>query len=323
MKIRPYRLDGASPLDHLAMENVLLDTFEGSDVILLFYVNEPSVIIGRNQNPWREASSGVVTPGGTSSGAALPLFRRISGGGAVYHDGGNLNWSLIVPRELHSQDAELSAVAAAISAQGFDVVPGERGGLYFGPSSPHAGKKVSGTARRFGARRVLHHGTILVDADMSILHASLHGMETFDDASLPSVRAVPANLSATKKGISMDALREGISLHLTGIPTAPLPTSIADRSLLGAECRRLSSSEWIWETTPPFSVPLGSESPTAALRVEKGRIAALIGENGFQASRAESDFRQSEYLGRSFSISVYEELNAIVAEAGRRTEETL
>ncbi|MFZ3110759.1 MAG: hypothetical protein WA234_08765, partial [Rectinemataceae bacterium] len=94
-------------------------------------------------------------------------------------------------------------------------------------------------------------------------------------------------------------------------------------SLLDAECRRLSSSEWIWETTPPFSVPLGSESPTAALRIEKGRIAALIGENGFQASRAESDFRQSEYLGRSFSISVYEELNAIVAEAGRRTEETL
>ncbi|PKL07128.1 MAG: hypothetical protein CVV53_00930 [Spirochaetae bacterium HGW-Spirochaetae-9] len=316
MKIRTYRLDGASPLDHLAVENVLLDTCEGPDALLLFYVNEPSVIIGRNQNPWREASLGK-----TPSGATLPLFRRISGGGAVYHDGGNLNWALIVPRELHSQDDELAAMAAAISAQGFDVVPGERGGLYVGPSSPHAGKKVSGTARRFGARRVLHHGTLLVDADMGMLHASLHGMETFDDASLPSVPAHPANLATIKPGIALDALMEGISLHLTGSSTAPLPASIADRSLLDTERRRLSSSEWIWEATPPFSVLLKPRSRTAALRIEKGRIAAWIDGGGQEASRAAKAFELSGYLGKLFSIPVYEKLKTMVAETSRHDEE--
>ncbi|MDP2790858.1 MAG: lipoate--protein ligase family protein [Rectinemataceae bacterium] len=304
MKIKPYRLEGGSPLDHMAMENVLLDTGEGSDALLLFYINEPSVIIGRNQNPWREATLGESAPGTT-----LPLFRRISGGGAVYHDRGNLNWALIVPRELHDQDAELAFVAAAISAQGFDVVPGERGGLYVGPSSPYAGKKVSGTARRFGARRVLHHGTLLVDADMRLLHASLHGIETFDDASLTSVPAHPVNLCAIKLEIAIDALIEGISRHLTGTSAASLPASFVGAALLDVERQRLASSEWIWEATPPFSVPLRSGSPSPALRVEKGRISRLLG------------FELSGFRGSLFSIPVYEKLKTMAAEASRRAEE--
>jgi lipoate-protein ligase A len=312
MKIRPYRLEGDSPLDHLAMESVLLDTFEGTDALLLFYINTACVIIGRNQNPWREMSSGT----------GLPLFRRVSGGGAVYHDRGNLNWSLILPRELHSQGSELAVVAAAISAQGFDVVPGERGGLYFGPSSPHAGEKVSGTARRFGARRVLHHGTLLVDADLSHLHASLHGIATFDDASLPSTPAHPANLSAIKPGISMDALMEGISLQIAGASTTPLPVSIASPSRLEAERLRLSSSEWTWAATPAFSVLLGPGGSRAAIRVERGSIAAFIDEGGRQTAHSAWASRLSAYLGKPFSIPFYEEMNAIVAAARRRSEET-
>lgn len=293
------------------MEAVLLDTFEGPDALLLFYINDPCIIIGRNQNPWREAAPG----------ADLPLFRRISGGGAVYHDRGNLNWCLIVPRELHNQEAELAAMAAAISAQGFDVVPGERGGLYVGPSSPQAGTKVSGTARRFGARRVLHHGTLLVDADMDRLHASLHGITTFDDASLPSVPAHPANLCAIRAETTTEALIQGISLHLTGTSAGPLPASFIDAALLDAERRRLASSEWRWEASPPFSVPFHSGSPSPALRVEKGRISGLTGEGKPEASYMTKAFEMSGFSGRLFSIPEYEKLKAMAAEASRRTEE--
>jgi len=321
MKIRPYRLEGDSPLDHLAAESVLLDSFDGPEALLLFYVNAPCLIIGRNQNPWREVSLAGAAVGDSAVGAGLPLFRRISGGGAVYHDAGNLNWSLILPRALHSQEAELAIVAAAISAQGFDVVPGERGGLYLSPSSPHAGGKVSGTARRFGARRVLHHGTLLVDADMDMLHASLHGIATFNDASLPSTPAHPVNLSAIKPGISMDALMEGISLRIAGASASPLPASIANTSLLDVERRRLSSSEWTWAATPAFSVLLGPGGSRAALRVEKGSITAFIDESGRQTAHSVWTSGLSAYLGKPFSIPVYEEMNAIVAAAERRTEE--
>ena len=86
MYLAPFILDGFSPLEHLAFEELLLRN-PGGRFLLLFYVNAPSVIIGRNQNPWREVSED----------SCLPLYRRSSGGGTVYHDEGNLNWATILP----------------------------------------------------------------------------------------------------------------------------------------------------------------------------------------------------------------------------------
>ena len=274
-------MDGLSPLDHMAAENVLLETYVGSSTLLLFYVNEPSVIIGRNQNPWREAPSS----------SRLPLYRRVSGGGAVYHDPGNLNWSFIVPRSLHSQDDELSAMAAAVSAQGFEIGPGPRGGLYCGGSSVLAGRKVSGTARRFGARNVLHHGTLLVDTDMAGLRASLGGIETCEDASIASVSASPLNLTEVNPETGIACLIDGIASYFSAAPVRAFSSMKVDPSLVEAEKKRLSSREWIYEATPPFSVRLTAGGVDFSCRVEKGRI--------LHSSRP-------ELIGRSFSFSIIE-----------------
>lgn len=281
MSIEAYRMDGLSPLDHMAAENVLLETYVGSSTLLLFYVNEPSVIIGRNQNPWREAPSS----------SRLPLYRRVSGGGAVYHDPGNLNWSFIVPRSLHSQDDELSAMAAAVSAQGFEIGPGPRGGLYCGGSSVLAGRKVSGTARRFGARNVLHHGTLLVDTDMAGLRASLGGIETCEDASIASVPASPLNLTEVNPETGIACLIDGIASYFSAAPVRAFSSMKVDPSLVEAEKKRLSSPEWIYEATPPFSVRLTAGEVDFSCRVEKGRI--------LHSSRP-------ELVGRSFSFSIIE-----------------
>lgn len=285
MRIIPYLLDGLSPLDHMSIENVLLETWRRPEGLLLFYINGPSVIIGRNQNPWREAAPGT----------GLPLYRRASGGGAVYHDEGNLNWALIVPRLMHSQDAELAMVAAALSAQGVDAVPGPRGGLYCGPTSPHENKKLSGTARRFGTRNVLHHGTLLVHADMARLHASLGGIQTFNDRSLPSVPAAPLNLSSLDPSVQMEPLIEALSRQIAGVPPRPLPAGFADPLRMEKETTRLASDEWIYYATAPFSVLLEGGENAASARIEKGLVAAISGSGG-----------DGSYLGRPFSYSLLE-----------------
>ena len=285
MRIIPYLLDGLSPLDHMSIENVLLETWEQPEGLLLFYINGPSVIIGRNQNPWREAAPGT----------GLPLYRRASGGGAVYHDEGNLNWALIVPRLLHSQDAELAMVAAALSAQGVDAVPGPRGGLYCGPTSPHQNKKLSGTARRFGTRNVLHHGTLLIHADMARLHASLGGIHTFDDLSLPSVPATPLNLSTLDSSLKIEPLIDALSRHIAGAPAQRLPAAFAEPMRMEKETTRLASDEWIYYATAPFSVLLKGDETAVSIRVEKGRIAAISAGGG-----------DGSYLGRPFSFSLHE-----------------
>ncbi|MFA5851788.1 MAG: biotin/lipoate A/B protein ligase family protein [Spirochaetales bacterium] len=304
--MKAYRLPSLSVLDHLATENVLIETRDSPEALLLFYINSPSVIIGRNQNPWREAAPGT----------GLPLFRRVSGGGAVYHDEGNLNWSLIVPRPLHSQEAELAMMAAAISAQGFDVVPGPRGGLYCGATSNHEGRKLSGTARRFNAKNVLHHGTLLVNADMKTLRASLGGIETFNDASLPSVSASPINLSALNSAIEMNELIAGISRALTGTAPRSLPLSKVDASRLDKERAALSSPEWIFGTTPPFSVRLsGAHGEKFVLGVEKGRFVAFRNESCGASPESTRLEELSRYIGLSFSLPRLAEMNSIVAAA--------
>jgi len=268
MSIAAYYLEGFCPLDHLAVENVLLEAYDGTSPILLFYINDPSVIIGRNQNPWREVPAS----------SKLPIFRRGSGGGAVYHDRGNLNWFFIVPRALHSQDKELAAMAAAISAQGFEVWPGPRGGLYCGGSSVHAGGKVSGTARRFGARNVLHHGTLLVSSDMARLRASLGGIETCDDKSVSSVPALPLNLTEIRPDLGIGDLLDGISSYFSSEPAGfaqpaePFLSTKSSALLIDEEKARLSSWEWIFGCTPPFSVHLMSGKSVLSLRVEKGIV---------------------------------------------------
>jgi len=305
MRMKAYRLPAFSILDHLATENTLIETRDFPEALLLFYINDPAVIIGRNQNPWREAAPGT----------GLPLFRRASGGGAVYHDAGNLNWSLIVPRHLHSQQDELAKMAAAISAQGFDVVPGPRGGLYCGPLSDHEGRKLSGTARRFNTKNVLHHGTLLVNADMQMLRASLGGIETFNDSSLPSVKASPINLSALSPAVEMDELIAGISRALTGAAPRSLPASMVDASRLDKERAALSSPEWIFGTTPPFSVRLSADGGEFVLDVEKGMIIALREEMGGALPASTCLEELSRYIGLPFSLPRLEEMNSIAAAA--------
>jgi len=113
--VLPYRVIAENPLEMIAFEECLVRSWARSEVLLLFYVNSPSIIIGRNQNYWRE-----VAPTCT-----LPVFRRTSGGGAVYHDFGNVNWSFIVPREFHSQEYELSLMTSAISRFGIQALSGK------------------------------------------------------------------------------------------------------------------------------------------------------------------------------------------------------
>ncbi len=288
-------LEGRDPLDHLAIENMLLETKEAEQALLVFYINSPSVIIGRNQNPWRE-----VAPN-----APAPFFRRASGGGAVYHDEGNLNWAFIVPRHTHDQDAELEAIAKGITACGAEAAPGARGGIYCTPASGYGGRKVSGTARRFTPRSVLHHGTVLVSADMKRLRASLGGIETLDDNSIASVPASPVNLCDIVPGLTVQWVLETMSISITGGHPAALPPRLVDCARLEEEKLRLSSPAWAYGASPPFAVKVESGGRRATLGIRAGLLERV--EPGGSAQGLDG------YTGRCFSIGLLEEIRAALA----------
>jgi lipoate---protein ligase len=167
------------PAIHLALEEYL---FHQSTEFALFYVNAPSVIIGSNQI-WENEVNEIFCKEHN-----IPILRRISGGGAVYHDYGNLNYCFITNKTGKKTDLNgefLKPVIVALTIFGCQPMVGQRKDLWL-PD----GYKFSGTASHVTANRVLHHGTILYDTELDKLTGALSSekknMEVKGIASVPS-----------------------------------------------------------------------------------------------------------------------------------------
>jgi lipoate-protein ligase A len=308
MRCVPYIIDGLDPLRHLAVENALLDRLTASVPLLLFYVNGPSVIIGRNQNPWREIAS--------SSTAAW--CRRASGGGAVYHDEGNLNWSFIVSRDTHDQDAELASIARGVSSCGTKVSPGLRGGIFCDASTGHGGKKISGTARRFGRSSVIHHGTVLVSTDLDRMRECLGGIETFDDLGIASVHASPVNLAALVPGVSVIDVIDALSRSVAGTPASPWPPGMVDAARLAIEEEVLDSAGWKIGLTPRFSARMQCGTETLVVDVKAGIVESIALSADGARSTADSPIRDAMagFTGKPFSYILGQEIESAIASSG-------
>ncbi|GJD12957.1 Lipoate-protein ligase A [Galdieria sulphuraria] len=151
---------------NLATEEFFLKCFENN--ILLFYCNSASVVVGRNQNIFKEVNVEFCGSNG------LCIARRRSGGGCVYHDLGNLNVSLITTRRKFSKTRLLECIQSALQKDfHIPVHISERNDLRL------FDRKVAGSAYRITAERAYHHTTLLVQADLWRLEEALHCSEKF------------------------------------------------------------------------------------------------------------------------------------------------
>ena len=157
---------------------------EGQAVLFLWQ-NRHTVVIGAGQNAWRECDTALLEKeGGT-------LARRSSGGGAVYHDMGNLNFSFIVPRADYDVDRQLTVVMNAVRKRGLNAEKSGRNDLTID------GRKFSGNAFRLMKETALHHGTLLVASDIAMVGRYL--TPDPDKLKAKGVKSVPSrvtNLSA-------------------------------------------------------------------------------------------------------------------------------
>jgi len=172
-------LRSSDPFFNLALEEYLLK--QKREEYLLLYVNSPSVIIGKHQSAHRETNTEFITANN------IPVIRRISGGGAVYHDFGNVNFTFIAQSTTGRQvdfRKYTAPVTDFLASVGIDARFEGKNDLKVN------GLKISGNAEHVFRERVLHHGTILFDADMGFLKRSLR-----DDLSCYSTRAVGSNRS--------------------------------------------------------------------------------------------------------------------------------
>ena len=143
----------------------------------LFYVNDPCIVIGRSNQPSEWVNTNLAEADG------IPVVRRISGGGTVYHDNDNLNYSFIVPRAWLNElcglpDANSISTSAYIDFFRSMVIRAlSMGGAGFSATGTSDinlnGLKVSGNAQRIGRRCVLHHGTLMLRCPLAAIERYL------------------------------------------------------------------------------------------------------------------------------------------------------
>ncbi len=151
MKLTVYRTDNTDPYVNLAMEEHLTFSCEEDEVILFLWQNAHTVVIGKNQNPWRECCVERIKADG------IYLARRMSGGGAVYHDMGNLNFTFIAKSELFDIARQTDVILLACRLMGINAEKTGRNDLTV------EGKKFSGHAYYSSSGFNYHHGTIMMN----------------------------------------------------------------------------------------------------------------------------------------------------------------
>lgn len=175
------------PRVNLAIEEYLIKNIAPAEDILLFYINQPSIIIGRNQITVQEINVDYVEENG------IIVVRRLSGGGAVYHDMGNLNFSFIAPNSpdnFHNFRKFTQPVVDVLEKMGVTAELSGRNDVLVD------GKKISGNAQYVSGARMVSHGTLLWNTDLSRVGAALKVKPAkFEGKGIQSVRSRVANIT--------------------------------------------------------------------------------------------------------------------------------
>ena len=189
--------DETNPHKNLALETALMDAVKPGDFCMYLWQNKHTVVIGRNQNAWKECRCELLKEeNGT-------LARRSSGGGAVYHDLGNLNFTFAASPERYDLHAQLELITSALASVGIRAEFTGRNDITVG------GKKFSGNAFKHTANCSMQHGTLLVSVNMDLLSRYLRPPESKLKAKgIESVRARVCNLTEFCPELSIGAMKE-------------------------------------------------------------------------------------------------------------------
>ncbi len=252
------------PYFNLAAEQYLLDSGDTSPVFMLWR-NSPAVIIGKNQNAYAEINRAFTDENN------VKVVRRLTGGGAVFHDEGNVNYTFISPKEgVESLDfARFCApVIESLRALGANAVLSGRNDIEID------GYKVSGNAQCVRSGKLLHHGTLLWSADLSALAGALNvDPEKIESKGIKSVRSRVANI------------RDILKSDMTALQFIEFLFSRADlpaRSFTAKEKQEIErlcdlqyrTWEWNWGRSRDLSVRIKKRFPYGSVEV------SCIAKNG-------------------------------------------
>lgn len=237
---------------NIALESCFLDFLPPKSAMLYLWQNNKTVVIGRNQCAMKECNLEALQAVGGR------LSRRLSGGGAVFHDLGNLNFTFITPKELHDVSKQLSVISGALDLFGLNAVLTGRNDLEID------GRKFSGNAFYSNGRNNYHHGTIMLKVDAAVLTRVLSvDPEKYRSKGVESVRARVVNLCELKDVMDVPSLSKALKASFEQVYGMTAEFFSMDMIPSGAFSKAkafFASPEWIegskitcqWETEKRF-----------------------------------------------------------------------
>ncbi|MBQ9458828.1 MAG: lipoate--protein ligase [Oscillospiraceae bacterium] len=259
-RLRLYESRGFDPYRNLAVEQHLLETTPEGCCTLYLWQNENTVVIGRNQNAWQECRTTLLEQ---ENGR---LARRLSGGGAVFHDLGNLNFTFLLSTADYDLERQLEVVRRACRTLGVRVEKSGRNDLLA------EGRKFSGNAFYHHEGRSYHHGTLLVDVDMDKLGRYLNPSKAKLRAKgVESARARVVNLRELSPGLSVEALRRAMCQafgETYGLCVEPLGDDALNADAVETLRRRNESWGWNYGQRLPFDFSCEERFDWGVVRLE-------------------------------------------------------
>lgn len=257
------------PHRNLALEEYLTDTVGADTCILYLWQNKHTVVIGRNQNAWQECrTTELERDGGT-------LARRLSGGGAVYHDLGNLNFTFSLRTQDYDLRRQQSVIVEACRSLGIPAEISGRNDILTN------GCKFSGNSFYSHAGCSFHNGTLLVNVDMANLGKYLTPSKTkLESKGVASVRSRVINLTELKPDLTIDGMAQAMVKALEtvyGLKAEKLHEEDFDAAEIERRYQRFHSYDWVYGKSVPCSFSCAKRfawgEVTVELAVENGCVA--------------------------------------------------
>ena len=271
--IRLYESASFDPTLNLAIEEALLLNY-AQEPSLFLWQNAHTVVIGRGQNAWKECR---VSKLEEDKGI---LVRRTTGGGAVYHDLGNLNFSFVMPKKIYDVTRQLNVIKKAVAQFGIGAELSGRNDIIIKDS----GAKFSGNAFRKTKDSALHHGTILFDVDMQKLGLYLApSAAKLKAKGVESVRSRVENLSIHAPKMSIDLLKKTLFTAFEDeygqAEQLDWQSIIKEQDLISLQ-EKYQSWDWNFGHTPEFDVSFSNRfewgEVELLLSLKRGLISRLV-----------------------------------------------
>lgn len=232
------------PYRNLALERYLLENVGQDEVILYLWQNRSTVVIGRNQSALAECRIQELKEDGGR------LARRLSGGGAVFHDLGNLNFTFLAPSRLFDEEKQTRVILNAVRSLGIEAQRTGRNDLLAD------GCKFSGHAYYHAKGRSYHHGTLLVHTDAEKMAAYLNPSPLKLAAKgVSSVKSRVCNLRDFVPELSIEAMKDALEQSFSvvyGESVSPVSLSAADQAAIERIRQEFASKDWILKGEHPL-----------------------------------------------------------------------